>query len=145
RAHRRATGGPRGDALHLGHDGGAQGMPPVAREHVLQVPRVHRPAPVDRGGPVSGPRAVLSHLRVHGGIAANCLVGSTQVVMETFEPREAMRLIEAERVTIFSGVPTMFITILGHPDLRRYDLSSLRTGSIGAAPVPAEVMRRIVD
>jgi fatty-acyl-CoA synthase len=50
-----------------------------------------------------------------GGIAANCLVGSTQVVMDVFDPLEAMRLIEAERVTIFSGVPTMFITILGHP------------------------------
>jgi fatty-acyl-CoA synthase len=80
-----------------------------------------------------------------GGIAANCLVGSTQVVMETFDPGEAMRLIEAERVTIFSGVPTMFITILGHPDFGRHDLRSLRTGSIGAAPVPPEIMRRILD
>jgi fatty-acyl-CoA synthase len=50
-----------------------------------------------------------------GGTAANCLVGSTQVVMDVFEPAEAMRLIEAERVTVFSGVPTMFITILNHP------------------------------
>jgi fatty-acyl-CoA synthase len=80
-----------------------------------------------------------------GGIAANCLVGSTQVVMDMFDPLEAMRLIEAERVTIFSGVPTMFITILGHPALGRHDLRSLRTGSIGAAPVPVEIMRRIID
>src|SRR4029450_2172492 len=58
---------------------------------------------------------------------------------------EAMRLIEAERVTIFSGVPTMFITMLGHPAFGKYDLSSLRTGSIGAAPVPVEIMRRILD
>jgi fatty-acyl-CoA synthase len=80
-----------------------------------------------------------------GGVAANCLVGSTQVVMEVFDPLEAMRLIEAERVTIFSGVPTMFITILGHPAFRKHDLRSLRTGSIGAAPVPVEIMRRILD
>ena len=80
-----------------------------------------------------------------GGTAANCLVGSTQVVMDVFDPGEAMRLIEAERVTVFSGVPTMFITILNHPDFGRYDLGSLRTGSIGAAPVPAEIMRRILD
>ena len=80
-----------------------------------------------------------------GGTAANCLVGSTQVVMDIFDPGEAMRLIEAERVTVFSGVPTMFITILNHPDFGRYDLGSLRTGSIGAAPVPAEIMRRILD
>jgi fatty-acyl-CoA synthase len=80
-----------------------------------------------------------------GAIAANCLVGSTQVVMEVFDAAEAMRLIQDERVTIFSGVPTMFITILGHPDLGRHDLRSLRTGSIGAAPVPLEIMRRILD
>jgi fatty-acyl-CoA synthase len=80
-----------------------------------------------------------------GGVAANCLVGSTQVVMEVFDPLEAMRLIEAERVTIFSGVPTMFITILGHPAFGRHDLRSLRAGSIGAAPVPVEIMRKIID
>jgi fatty-acyl-CoA synthase len=80
-----------------------------------------------------------------GGVAANCLVGSTQVLMDVFDPLEAMRLIEAERVTIFSGVPTMFITILGHPAFGTRDLRSLRTGSIGAAPVPEEIMRRILD
>ena len=80
-----------------------------------------------------------------GGVAANCLAGSTQVVMEVFDAGEAMRLIEAEHVTIFSGVPTMFITMLGHPAFGKVDLSSLRTGSIGAAPVPVEIMRRILD
>jgi fatty-acyl-CoA synthase len=80
-----------------------------------------------------------------GGITANLLAGSTQILMETFEPEEAMRLIQAEAVTIFSGVPTMFITMLGHPRFGRYDLRSLRTGTIGAAPVPVEMMRRILD
>ena len=80
-----------------------------------------------------------------GGIAANCLVGSTQVLMESFDAGLAMRLIEAEHVTIFSGVPTMFITVLGHPEFGRHDLRSLRTGSIGAAPVPVEIMRKILD
>ena len=80
-----------------------------------------------------------------GGVAANCLAGSTQVVMEVFDAGEAMRLIEAEGVTIFSGVPTMFITMLGHPAFGKYNLSSLRTGSIGAAPVPVEIMRKILD
>jgi fatty-acyl-CoA synthase len=80
-----------------------------------------------------------------GGVTANLLAGSTQVLMETFEPEAAMALIQSERVTIFSGVPTMFITILGHPRFGQYDLGSLRTGTIGAAPVPVEMMRRILD
>jgi fatty-acyl-CoA synthase len=80
-----------------------------------------------------------------GCIAANLLAGSTQVVMDVFEPEAAMRLIQDERVTVFSGVPTMFITILGHPRFAAYDLRSLRTGTIGAAPVPVEMMRKILD
>jgi long-chain acyl-CoA synthetase len=56
-----------------------------------------------------------------GCITANALAGSTQVLMETFEPEEAMRLIQDERVTVFSGVPTMFITILGHPRFKEFD------------------------
>ena len=80
-----------------------------------------------------------------GGITANVLAGSTQILMEVFEPEEAMRLIQQERATIFSGVPTMFITVLGHPRFKDYDLRSLRTGTIGAAPVPVEMMRRILD
>lgn len=80
-----------------------------------------------------------------GGIAANVLAGSTQVLMDVFDPEEAMRLVQAERATIFSGVPTMFITILGHPKFGAYDLRSLRTGTIGAAPVPVETMRKILD
>jgi fatty-acyl-CoA synthase len=80
-----------------------------------------------------------------GCIAANALAGSTQILMDVFEPEAAMRLIQAERVTVFSGVPTMFITILGHPQFKAYDLRSLRTGTIGAAPVPIEMMRRILD
>ncbi len=80
-----------------------------------------------------------------GAIVANTLAGSTQVLMDVFEPEAAMRLIQDERVTIFSGVPTMFITVLGHPAFAQYDLRSLRTGTIGAAPVPMEMMTRILD
>jgi fatty-acyl-CoA synthase len=79
-----------------------------------------------------------------GCVCANALAGSTQIVMEVFDPEAAMRLIQDERVTVFSGVPTMFITILGHPKLEEFDLSSLRTGTIGAAPVPVEMMRKIL-
>ncbi|MBI1847947.1 MAG: AMP-binding protein, partial [Candidatus Rokubacteria bacterium] len=80
-----------------------------------------------------------------GGVAVNCLNGSTQVLMDVFTPEEAMRLIQAERVTLFSGVPTMFITVLNHPNFKQYDHASLRTGTIGAAPVPVEMMTRILD
>src|SRR5690606_28991330 len=41
------------------------------------------------------------------------------------------------------GVPTMFILELNHPDFTKYDLSSLRTGIIAAAPCPVEIVKCI--
>ena len=51
---------------------------------------------------------------------------------------------QAERCTSLYGVPTMFIAELGHPRLRRFDLSSLRTGIMAGSPCPVEVMKRVV-
>jgi len=65
------------------------------------------------------------------------------VLMETFRPEKALSLIEQERVTIHPGVPTMFILELNHPHFHMYDLSSLRTGEMGGAPAPIEIIHRI--
>src|SRR5581483_9447795 len=42
-----------------------------------------------------------------------------------------------------SGVPTMFIAELGHPDFEKYEFSSLRTGVMAGSPSPIEVMKRV--
>jgi fatty-acyl-CoA synthase len=63
---------------------------------------------------------------------------------EAFDPTEALRALDEERCTLFLGVPTMFIAILNHPELDRYNLSSLRTGMIGGAPCPEALMHRIL-
>ncbi|KHF38519.1 class I adenylate-forming enzyme family protein [Halalkalibacter okhensis] len=65
------------------------------------------------------------------------------VLMEVFKPERALSLIEQEKVTIKPGVPTMFILELNHPNFKKYDLSSLRTGEMGGAPAPVEIIRRI--
>ncbi|HUM15693.1 MAG TPA: AMP-binding protein [Candidatus Nitrosotalea sp.] len=58
--------------------------------------------------------------------------GSALVLMETFEPALALRLMETERITVWNGVDTMAIPILAHPDLARRDRSRLRTGGFAA-------------
>ncbi|MBI5016091.1 MAG: AMP-binding protein [Deltaproteobacteria bacterium] len=63
---------------------------------------------------------------------------------EAFEPRKVLETVEAERCTALHGVPTMFIAELDHPDFRRFDLRTLRTGIMAGAPCPIEVMRRVV-
>jgi fatty-acyl-CoA synthase len=62
---------------------------------------------------------------------------------ESFEPAAVLAAVEAERCTSLYGVPTMFIAELAEPDFASYDLSSLRTGAMGGAPCPVEVMHQV--
>jgi fatty-acyl-CoA synthase len=64
---------------------------------------------------------------------------------EGFDPLATLEAVEAERCTALYGVPTMFIAQLGHPEFKRFDLSSLRTGIMAGSPCPIEVMKRCVD
>jgi fatty-acyl-CoA synthase len=63
---------------------------------------------------------------------------------EGFEPTAVLETVEAERCTALHGVPTMFIAELDHPDFKRFDLSTLRTGIMAGSPCPEEIMRRCV-
>ena len=58
--------------------------------------------------------------------------GACLVLMETYDPLRALQLIERERCTVWNAVDAMVIAMLEHPDLDRYDRSSLRTGGIGS-------------
>ncbi len=64
---------------------------------------------------------------------------------EGFDPLATLQAVEGEKCTALYGVPTMFIAELGHPDMKRFDLSSLRTGIMAGSPCPIEVMRRCVN
>jgi fatty-acyl-CoA synthase len=63
---------------------------------------------------------------------------------EGFDPLATLEAVAAERCTALYGVPTMFIAELGHPEFKRFDLSSLRTGIMAGSPCPIEVMKRCV-
>jgi len=63
---------------------------------------------------------------------------------EGFDALEVLSAVEAEKCTALHGVPTMFIAELDHPEFKRFDLSSLRTGIMAGAPCPIEVMKRVV-
>ena len=72
--------------------------------------------------------------------------GATMVIPAAgFDPAATLEAIEKERCTGLYGVPTMFIAILGHPDLAGRDVSSLRTGIMAGATCPVEVMKRCID
>ncbi len=64
---------------------------------------------------------------------------------EGFDPLATLEAVQAEKCTALYGVPTMFIAELGHPDMKRFDLSHLRTGIMAGSPCPIEIMRRCVS
>ncbi|MFW6027171.1 MAG: acyl-CoA synthetase [bacterium] len=74
-------------------------------------------------------------------------LGGTCIVMEKFDPEEALRLIEKYRVTHSQWVPTMFVRMLKLPgEVRsRYDLSSHTMAIHAAAPCPVEIKRRMLE
>jgi len=77
------------------------------------------------------------------GILVCLLTGATIVPQLVYDPEQAMRVIEAERITILPGAPTVYQTILDHPARHRYDLSSLRLAVTGAAVVPVALVERM--
>jgi long-chain acyl-CoA synthetase len=74
-------------------------------------------------------------------------LGATVVVMEHFDPADALALIERHQVTHSQWVPTMFIRMLKLPGEVRtaHDLSSHRCAIHAAAPCPVEVKRQMIE
>lgn len=77
------------------------------------------------------------------GIMPCLLRAATIVPLATFDVPSVMRVIAEERVTVLPGAPTIYQTILDHPDRADYDLSSLRIAVTGAAPVPVSLVERM--
>lgn len=73
--------------------------------------------------------------------------GGAAFVMDRFDPSEALRIIEAEKITHSQWVPTMLVRLLKMPpeDRERFDLSSMQMAVHAAAPCPVEVKRRMID
>ncbi|HTY28337.1 MAG TPA: FadD3 family acyl-CoA ligase, partial [Mycobacterium sp.] len=73
-----------------------------------------------------------------------CLqTGATLIPQLTFDPEQAMRMVEQHRVTVLPGPPTIFQMLLDHPALKNYDLSSLRFAVTGAATIPVVLIERM--
>jgi acyl-CoA synthetase (AMP-forming)/AMP-acid ligase II len=81
----------------------------------------------------------------HALVAQN--YGGTVLVIQKFDPEEALRLIEKYKVTQSSWVATMFIRMLKLPtDVRaRYDISSMVAMVHGAGPCPAPVKEQMIE
>lgn len=71
--------------------------------------------------------------------------GRKTVMMHKWDAKEALTLIEHERVTYFNGVPTMSMEMMQHPLVSEFDTSSLTDISAGGAARPSEHVRKLYD
>ena len=71
--------------------------------------------------------------------------GSTLVLMRSYDPESFLQHIERHRCTTTSGAPTMLSMLLRHPAFGRYDLSTLENIGYGAAAMPAEVLKELME
>ena len=67
---------------------------------------------------------------------------SKMVLMPKFDVEDTLKTIDKQKPTLFPGAPTMYIGLLNHPDIGKYNLSSIKACLSGSAPLPLEVQER---
>ncbi|HTD51214.1 MAG TPA: FadD3 family acyl-CoA ligase [Acidimicrobiia bacterium] len=81
------------------------------------------------------------------GYKAGCLAclmrGATIYPLAVFDPAVVLDLVEREHISVLPGPPTIYLSLLDHPDRLHRDLSSLRVAVTGAADIPVELIRRV--
>lgn len=85
----------------------------------------------------------LFHANGWGRPQLSPLIGSKQVMVRRFDPELVFRLIQEQRATDMSLVPTMANMLLNAPNRERYDLSSLRRLMLGGAAASPELIARL--
>lgn len=86
----------------------------------------------------------INHVGCLGDICCSTLVaGGTIFFMEKFDPAAALKLVERERITVWGGVPTMFLIAVETQEFETCDLSSLRRIVWGGAAAPKSLLQRL--
>jgi len=147
-----AVADPREQLAVLQYTGGTTGMPKGAMlTHAnLSAACQQYWATVDGTPPVlvEGQERVLAVLPPFHiyALSVNMLLGiraaAELILHPRFDVEAVLKEISAKKVTSFPGVPTMFTALLTHPDIAKYDLSSLKYCGSGGAPLPLEVAQR---
>lgn len=99
--------------------------PDISERNLLTVPLYH----------VAGIQAMFA--AVYGG--------RTLIMMRQFETEEWMKMVQEEKATRAMLVPTMLKWVIDHPDFKRYNLTSLKVITYGAAPMPFEVIKKAIE
>ncbi|MFD9624975.1 long-chain-fatty-acid--CoA ligase [Peribacillus muralis] len=89
--------------------------------------------------------AILPFFHVYGMttvLVLSVMEGNTMIIMPKFDVEATLKTIQKQKPTMFPGAPTMYIGLLNHPDIAKYDLSSINACISGSAPLPLEVQEQ---
>jgi long-chain acyl-CoA synthetase len=92
--------------------------------------------------------AVLPLFHIFGmttGMNAPIYLAGKSVLLPRIDATGTLQAIQKHKVTVFCAVPTMYSMLLAHPDLRRYNLTSLRFCISGSAPLPPEIQKQFMQ
>lgn len=92
--------------------------------------------------------AVMPFFHVYG--LSTCLllpvaVGATTYVQPRFNPIEVLKCIQKNKITLFPGAPSVYVAMIQHKDVGKYDLSSLELAVSGSAPMPVEYINMFAE
>lgn len=89
--------------------------------------------------------AILPFFHVYGMTTVMnfaVMQGSKMILMPKFDINSVLKTISKQKPTLFPGAPTIYIGLLNHPDIEKYDLSSIVACLSGSAPLPKEVQEK---
>jgi len=92
--------------------------------------------------------AVLPLFHIYGmttSMNAPIYLAGKSILLPRFEVSSTFQAIQKYRVTVFCGAPTMYAMLLSHPDLGKYDCTSVRFCISGSAPLPPEVQKKFME
>ncbi|MBP1968840.1 long-chain acyl-CoA synthetase [Virgibacillus natechei] len=88
---------------------------------------------------------VLPFFHVYGMTTVmnmSIMQGSKMILLPNFDAEKVLKTIEKLKPTLFPGAPTIYVGLLSHPDLNKYDLSSIQACISGSAPLPIDVQEQ---
>jgi len=103
---------------------------------------------IERGAGLIGKQLLvfpLFHQAATGFVIIGVFLGATTVILDVPTPENIMAAIQEEKIQSVGLVPALWNWIVNHPNFKDYDLSSLEQGTTGAAPMPLELKRKIVE
>lgn len=140
---------PKEDLALLQYTGGTTGRPKgVMLTHYNLVANVQMCQAWLYKKPNSGHEVILGVLpffHVYGMTTVmnmSIMNGSKMILLPKFDARNVLKTIHKLKPTLFPGAPTIYVGLLNHPHLKKYDLSSIEACISGSAPLPVDIQER---